>query len=104
MSHTIADLRAHLFATLGDLRDKEKPLDIERAKAISEVAQTIINTAKVEVDHMRVSGQAGSGFLSGQHAPALPAPDAVKSTTTQGGRKTVQTLANGATLTRHRMS
>lgn len=98
MSNTIADLRNHLFATLEALRDKEKPMEIERAKAISDVAQTIINTAKVEVDHMRVSGGSGSGFI--------PSPGATQqiATNTSGGTKTVMQLGNGATLTRHRMS
>lgn len=50
------ELRSHLFETLKDLRNTEKPLDIERARAISEVAQTLINTAKVEVDFARVTG------------------------------------------------
>ena len=46
----ISDLRDHLFATLEGLRDTENPMELERARAISEVAQTIINSAKVEVD------------------------------------------------------
>jgi hypothetical protein len=72
MSHTINDLREHLFATLEGLRNKENPLDIERARAVSEVAQTIINTAKVEVEHMKVSGEMdGTGFIA---SAALPAP------------------------------
>jgi hypothetical protein len=32
------------------LKDPEKPLDLNRAKAVVEVAQTIVNSAKVEVD------------------------------------------------------
>ena len=61
--NTIETLRNHLFETLAALRDKEKPMDIERAKAISEVAQVIVNSAKVEVDHAKVTGSKGSGFL-----------------------------------------
>lgn len=64
MSHTINELRDHLFATLASLRDTANPMDIGRAKAISEVAQTVINTAKVEVEHMKVSGEMdGTGFI-----------------------------------------
>lgn len=59
----INTLRGHLFATLEALQDKEKPMDIDRALAVSQVAQTIINTAKVEVDHAKVTGKGGSGFL-----------------------------------------
>jgi hypothetical protein len=37
----IEDLREHLFATLEGLRDKDAPMDVERAKAIAEVAREI---------------------------------------------------------------
>lgn len=52
----INDLRDHLFAALEGLADPDKPMDIARAKAISEVAQTVINSAKVEVDFLKISG------------------------------------------------
>ena len=58
----INDLRDHLFETLEALKDPEKPMDLERAKVISEVAQTIINSAKVEVDLVKaVSGSSAGG-------------------------------------------
>lgn len=50
--NTMTDLRNHLFETLEALKDDEKPMDIERAKAIVTVAQTIVNSAKVEVDFL----------------------------------------------------
>jgi len=65
----IVALRTTLFDTLRALGDKEKPMEIDRAKAINEVAQTIINSAKVEVDALRIIGGSGSGFI-----PALPPP------------------------------
>lgn len=58
----VTDLRDHLFETLEALKDPEKPMDLERARVISEVAQTIINSAKVEVDLVKaVSGMAPEG-------------------------------------------
>lgn len=63
MSQDISALRSHLFAALAGLSDKENPMDIERAKAIADVGQVIINSAKVEVDHIRVVGGKGSGFI-----------------------------------------
>lgn len=62
----INDLRDHLFETLESLKDPEKPMDLERARVISDVAQTIINSAKVEVDLVKaVSGSsAGSVFFA----------------------------------------
>jgi hypothetical protein len=61
--NTIEDLRAHLFATLEGLRDKDKPMDIDRAKAVADVAQTLINSAKVEVEHLKIVGGTGTGFI-----------------------------------------
>jgi hypothetical protein len=66
----IDDLRAHLFATLAALRDPEKPMEIDRAKAVAEVARAVIDTAKVEVEYVKVTGTKGSGFI-----PELPAPE-----------------------------
>ena len=46
----MSDLRNHLFETLEALKDKDAPMELARAKAISDVAQTLINTAKVEIE------------------------------------------------------
>lgn len=53
----IDDLRNHLFATLEALQDPEHPMELERAKTIADVAQVIVNSAKVEVDFVRVTGR-----------------------------------------------
>lgn len=62
-TNDITELRSHLFDTLRGLKDKDKPLEIERARAVSDVAQTIINTVKVEVDFVKATGAKGSGFI-----------------------------------------
>ena len=55
--NTMNDLRDHLFAALEGLADVDNPMEIARAEAIAGVAQTIINSAKVEVDLLKaVSG------------------------------------------------
>lgn len=59
----IEDLRNHLFATLESLRDEAEPMDIERAKAIADVARVIVDSAKVEVAFIDATGEAGSGFI-----------------------------------------
>jgi hypothetical protein len=64
MKNKMEDLRNHLFATIEALSDEDKPMDIDRAKAISDVAQTIINTAKVEVDFLNKVGGNGTGFIN----------------------------------------
>ncbi len=57
MKNRIQDLRNHLFETLERLKDEDSPMDIARAKAISEVSQTIIESAKVEIEFMEVTGE-----------------------------------------------
>lgn len=71
----ITDLRDHLFEALEALKDPDKPMDPERARAISAVAQTIINSAKVEVDLIKAVGGSGPGngfFLIEEGSRELP--------------------------------
>lgn len=64
MAHDIRELRKHLFETIEGLKDEKNPMDIDRAKAISQVAQTIIDSARVEVKFAELTGQnAESDFL-----------------------------------------
>lgn len=57
-------LRNHLFATIEGLLDEEKPLDIERAKAVAHVSSVIIESAKVEVKALEIIGApGGSTFM-----------------------------------------
>lgn len=49
----INHLREILFDTLKELKNRDSELDIERAKAINEISQTVINSAKVEVDYLK---------------------------------------------------
>lgn len=49
-------------------------MDLDRAKAIVQVADAITATAKVEVEHMKVTGaQSGTGFIPDTH-PKLDGP------------------------------
>lgn len=78
MKNKIEDLRDHLFATLEALRDTDKPMEIDRAKAISQVAGTIIESAKVEVKYLELVGGNGSAFIGGDNITKLPAAAAPK--------------------------
>lgn len=55
-------------------------MDLQRAKAISEVAQTIINSAKVEVEYAKALGESPGGVFfgaleAGERKPLpIPAP------------------------------
>lgn len=76
MKNRIEDLRNHLFETIEQLKDKDAPMEIERAKAVSEVAQTMINSAKVEVEYLKVTDQVrGSGFLENDKPKLTPIGD-----------------------------
>jgi hypothetical protein len=78
MSNTIEALREELFGTLRALRSAENPMDIERAKAVVNVADAIIDSAKVEVDYMKVTGADGTGFIPTHKSPTpLPPPDGI---------------------------
>lgn len=64
MKNKIEDLRNHLFVTIESLLDEENPMDLNRAKTVAEVAQVIVNSAKVEVDAIKaIKGHNGTGFI-----------------------------------------
>ncbi|PTR17465.1 hypothetical protein C8R31_101629 [Nitrosospira sp. Nsp2] len=72
--YTIDTVRDRLAQTLDGLLDKKNPLEIDRARAVGDIAQVLINSVKVEVDHMRVTGTSGSGFIPDRRpdVPGLP--------------------------------
>ena len=67
----IQDLRTYLFETLERLKKRE--IDIDDAKAITGIAQVIVDSAKVEVDFIKAVGgiATGTGFIPLE--PAKPA-------------------------------
>jgi hypothetical protein len=70
-------LRGHLLATLADLRNRENPMEPDRARAVAQVASVLVDTAKVEIDYLKITGHDNSGFIDGAYSPtpeALPAP------------------------------
>ena len=96
----IKALRSALFETLQGLKDKS--IEIDRAAAINSTAQTILNSAKVEVDFMKVSGAAVDSEFIGI-GPAIH-PESGKTLRQITGNGVKQTAAiPGGTLTTHRM-
>lgn len=67
---TIGDLRDVMFDTLQLLKDKK--ITVEEAKAMSEIGQTIINSAKVEVDYIRANNGGETPFLEATGNDNLP--------------------------------
>lgn len=57
MSKTITDLQSTMFEMLQDLRNGD--LDIETARVAKDMCQTIINSAKAEVDMIKVYDETG---------------------------------------------
>lgn len=73
MKNKIEDLRDHLFAELEDLRDRKVQFNPARTRAVVEVSQAIINSAKVEVDFINATGIAkGSDFIPVEPRPPKP--------------------------------
>lgn len=56
-------VRQSLMDTLADLRNKDKPMEVDRARAIAEVATVLVNTARVENEYLKITGQDRSNFL-----------------------------------------
>lgn len=73
MKNTMDDLRNHLFETLEALKDEEKPMEIDRALAIANVADKLIETAKVEVQFLKVTGASDEGSFAAPKAKQLSA-------------------------------
>lgn len=58
----IEDLRNHLFETIEMVKDGD--MELEKAKVIADLAQVLVNSAKIEVDYIKaVDGMKGTGFI-----------------------------------------
>lgn len=70
----INELREILFASMRSLKKGASADDIALAKMQSDLAQTIINSVKVEVDFVRATGGQGSGFIKNITPKGIDAP------------------------------
>ncbi len=66
----INELRNTLFETLNGI--KSGAIDLDKARAINEVSKTIIDTAKVEVDYLKVNNGGESAFIEAIQPQPLP--------------------------------
>lgn len=57
--NTISDLRKHLFDAIAGVRDGS--MDIDKAKTVAELSKVVVDSARVEVDFMKVRGETGNG-------------------------------------------
>ena len=65
MKNKIGDLRDRLFMQLERLGDpKVKPEEIDRARAVADVARVVVDSAKAEVEFLKATGRTvGTGFI-----------------------------------------
>lgn len=78
MSNTphITQMREHLMATLASLRDRDNPMEPDRARAVAQVAGVLVDSAKVEIEYIKATGADRSDFLEPEATnPSLPAPN-----------------------------
>lgn len=70
----IEEMRRHLMSTLVDLRDRQNPMDVDRARAVADVARVMVDSAKVEVEYIKATGAPKSDFIEPPvtATPALP--------------------------------
>lgn len=104
-ANDIAELRGHLFDTLRGLRDKDNPLDVQRARAVCDVAQQITDTARIEIELMKITKErVASNFLPPSDCDTPPVSGQLPGQTrlTGTGTATVQSIGHGATVTTHR--
>ena len=69
----INELRTELLATLRDLRNRHAPMEPDRARAVAQVAAVLVDSARVEVEYIKVTGQDTSNFIDCLKAPAAVA-------------------------------
>ena len=70
----INEVRSELMETLRALRDRTNPMDVDRARAVAQVASVLVDTAKVENDYLKLTGQDRSYFME-QPVTLLPSSD-----------------------------
>lgn len=72
MSTTMDEVRQSLMDTLKDLRNADKPMEVDRARAVAQVASVLVDTARVEVEFLKVSQGHKSSFIAPEPKPELP--------------------------------
>lgn len=65
-------VRQHLLDTLADLRDRNNPMEVDRARAVADVARVLVDSAKVEVDYIKATAGNGTPFLQPDTNESLP--------------------------------
>lgn len=93
----ITEVRSLMMEQLRALRSakpgSELEAEIARSKGMSEITQTLINSAKVEIDYLALTEQPKSGFLEEPADPSVShLGQTATGTLTQEGNRTVHRL------------
>lgn len=67
---TLAALRTALFNALQDVRSGT--MDLDKARAVNELGKTLVDTARVEVEFIKVTEGTESDFIESKEPPPLP--------------------------------
>lgn len=104
-TNTMDTLREHLFGVLQGVKDGK--IEVDRAKVVCEISQTIINTAKAESDYAKATGMAVASSLIEikSPAPAAKRPELVPTGDADTERRLTSTgvLERTGNVTRHRL-
>ncbi len=73
MKNKLSDLRNLLFETIEALQDDEKPMPVDRARAISEAAGKLIESGKMELQYLDLMGERQPSKFFDTPLVALPA-------------------------------
>lgn len=66
MKNKMTDVRNHMIEAMENLLDSESDFDVNKAKAVANLGNVLVKSAKVEVDYLRtVGGTTGmsTGFM-----------------------------------------
>lgn len=59
----IDQVRTALLGILQDLHQRKDPADLDRAKAMATVGSVLVDTARVENEYLKLTGQDRSSFM-----------------------------------------
>lgn len=67
----ITEMRSFMFDQMKRLNDPNCDIDkeIKRTEAMVNVGKTLIESAKVEVDFIKITNSVGTGFIPGSNNP-----------------------------------
>jgi hypothetical protein len=101
MSRNITTLRDLLFDAIAGVKSGD--LDLDKAKTINELSKTLVDTARAEIDHAKITGGMAGDFLDAGTTNRLPAPGHQTQERTAHGIRTTTTTPEGAVVHQHRM-